>query len=90
MKTLLEIIFLAGLNVFLFGYVQRKMAFHLLAMHQQLTGVQTGRIIEVDASGDKVWEMAVRHNRRPNKEGSYSIYKLKRVTELKRIMLPEQ
>ncbi len=36
MKTLLEIAILVVLNVFLFTYVQRKMAFHLLAMHQQL------------------------------------------------------
>ncbi len=36
MKILLEIPVLAGLNLFLFGYLQRKMAFDLLVMHQQL------------------------------------------------------
>ena len=37
MKILLEIAGLAGLNLFLFGFVQRKMPLHLLAMHQQLS-----------------------------------------------------
>ena len=36
MQILLEITILAGLNLFLFGYVQRKMSLHLLVMHQQL------------------------------------------------------
>jgi len=36
MKTVFQIAVLAGLNVFLFGYVQRRMAFHLLSMYQQL------------------------------------------------------
>jgi len=36
METTVEIVALAGLNLFLFGYLERKMAVHLLAAHQQL------------------------------------------------------
>jgi len=50
-----------------------------------ITNVLQGRIIEVNPNGDKVWEMAVRSDRNPTIQTSYTIYKFKRVTELLRI-----
>ncbi len=51
MRTLLEIAILAGLNLFLFGYVQRKMALHLLVMHQQLAA-RNGKVLGTEFQGD--------------------------------------
>ena len=58
MKFLLEITIVVALNIFLFGYVQRKMAILILAQRNQILVLKHRRRGNIEAVPQKGWFMS--------------------------------